>query len=79
MNHLTSLFTDKIYFTIESIANYLNSLNQFMVKSDDENLEKLLKDPKDQVKFQKAIDEIMKDNDKIKELKLNGKNIKISI
>lgn len=78
MNQITA-FTDKIYFTLESILNNFNSINHLLVKSDDENLEKLLEDPKDKVKFQKAIDELMKDSEKIKEINLNGKNIKISI
>jgi len=77
MNNLFDLPT-KMFVVFKLIYNQVKTINDLMIKSDDENLEKLLERPEDKVKFQKAIDEVMKDSIS-KDITLNGKNITISI
>ncbi len=76
----------KLFNLIESynnalvyIANYLKSLDNYVVKSDEENVEKLLRNSNDRIEFEKTIDEMIKNNIKTKDVTLNNKNIKISI
>ncbi|WP_163408662.1 hypothetical protein [Flavobacterium ajazii] len=77
MNNLFDLPT-KMFFVFKLLYDQVKTINDLMIKSDDENLEKLLEKPEDKVKFQKAIDEVMKDSTS-KDITLNGKNITISI
>lgn len=77
MNNLFDLPT-KMFFVLKLLYDQVKTINDLMIKSDDENLEKLLERPEDKVKFQKAIDEVMKDSIS-KDITLNGKNITISI
>ncbi len=78
MNQIAFL-TDKMFYTFESILNSIYSINRFIIKSDDENLNELFDDPRDKVKFQKAVDELLKHNEDTKMITINGKSIKISI
>jgi hypothetical protein len=71
-------FQNKMFLAFKLIYNQVKTINDLMIKSDDENLEKLLERPEDKVKFQKAVDEVMKDSVS-KNVVLNGKNITISI
>ncbi len=77
---MTNIFDlpTKMFFVLKLIFNQVKTINELIIKSDDENLEKLLERPEDKVKFQKAIDEVMKDSIS-KDVTLNGKNITISI
>lgn len=75
---LLNNISNKLFLTIGVFIDQFRSLNDHMVKSDDENLEKLLKNPEDRVKFQRAIDEVTTKTPS-KEINLNGKNITISI
>lgn len=77
MNTIFDLPT-KMFFVFKLIYNQVRTINDLIIKSDDENLEKLLEHPEDKVKFQKAIDEVMKDSSS-KDITLNGKKITISI
>jgi hypothetical protein len=74
-----SLLLDKFFFTIGLIYNSFQSLNPLIVKSDEENLNNLLKNPKDKVTFEKTVDELLKNNGGSKEILINGKMITISI
>jgi hypothetical protein len=74
-----SLLSDKFFFTIELIYNSFQSINPLIVKSDEENLNNLLKNPKDKVTFEKTVDELLKNNGGSKEILINGKMITISI
>lgn len=65
--------------TVILITRHFKSLDDFVIKSDEENIDILLKNPKDKVKFQHAIDELLKDNQKSKTLEINDKQITISI
>lgn len=65
--------------TVILITRHFKSLDDFVIKSDEENIDILLKNPKDKVKFQHAIDDLLKDNQKSKTLELNDKQITISI
>lgn len=77
MNYFLDL-QNKVFLIFKLIYNQVETINDLMMKSDDENLEKLLKRPEDKAKFQKTIDEVMKDSIS-KDIILNGKNITISI
>lgn len=76
MNSYTD-FSNKILLALKLIFNQIKSINDLMVKTDDENLEKLLEKPEDKVKFQKAIDNVLKDSVS-QDIILNGKNVTIS-
>jgi hypothetical protein len=65
--------------TVILITRHFKSLDDFVIKSDEENIDILLKNPKDKVKFQHAIDDLLKDNQKSKTLEINDKQITISI
>lgn len=71
--------TSKLFLPLESILNYITNFNSLLTKSDDENLNILLENPQDKVKFQKAIDELLKNSNSPREVILNGKKIKLSI
>jgi hypothetical protein len=74
-----SLLSDKFFFTIRLIYNSFQSINPLIVKSDEENLNNLLKNPKDKVTFEKTVDELLKNNGGSKDILINGKMITISI
>lgn len=61
------------------ILNHLKSINNYVIKSDDENIEFLLENDTDKVKFQNAIDQLLKDNEKSRKVNIKNKNITISI
>ncbi|MBQ0907498.1 hypothetical protein KBJ98_02150 [Flavobacterium sp. F-328] len=60
------------------MINEFRSINDLIVKSNDENLESLLQKPEDKLKFQKAVDEVIKESS-TKDITLNGRNITISV
>jgi len=61
------------------ILKHLKSINNYVVKSDDENIEFLLENETDKVKFQNAVDQLLKDNKRSREVNIKNKNITISI
>lgn len=70
-------FSNIILSVIKLIVVKAKSVEELMVQTDDENLEKLLENPVDKVKFQKAIDHISRDLGS-QEIILNGKSVTIS-
>jgi hypothetical protein len=76
MNSFNS-FTNIILAVFKLIVIKAKSVEELMVRTDDENLEKLLKTPADKVRFQKAIDHLSRDLNS-QEIILNGKNVTIS-
>jgi hypothetical protein len=76
MNPFNS-FTKIIIAVFKLIVTKVKLVEDLMVRTDDENLEKLLKTPADKVKFQKAIDHISRDLNS-QEIILNGKHVTIS-
>ena len=70
-------FSTKITLVLKLIFNQVKSINDLMINSNDENLEKLLEKPEDKVKFQKAVDTVLKDSVS-QDVILNGKNVTIS-
>ena len=60
------------------IFKEFSSIDNLTVKSNDENLETLLGKPEDKLKFEKAVDEVIKESSR-KDININGKNITISI
>ena len=70
----------KIETTIRIIVDQLLSINKYIVKSDEENLNELLKTDDDKRIFRDTIDELQKnDSVKSKTVLINSKNITISI
>lgn len=63
---------------IRLIFKEFRSIDNLIVKSNDENLESLLQKPEDKLKFQKAVDEVIKKSS-TKDININGRNITISI
>lgn len=76
MNSFNS-FSNIILSVIKLIVANLKSVEDVMVQTDDENLDKLLEKPSDRFKFQKAIDDVSKDLGS-QDIILNGKNVTIS-
>ncbi len=76
---LLNNIVSSICSTVILITRHFKSLDDFVIKSDEENIDILLKNPKDKVKFQHAIDELLKDNQKSKTIEINDKQITISI
>lgn len=77
MNNLLE-FPSKLTSVYRLVFNQFQLINDLIVKTDDENLEKLLQKPEDKVKFQKAMDEVI-NGSSTKDITINGKNITISI
>lgn len=75
---ILSSITKVVSLTFNIFFNQLKSVNNLMVKSNDENLEQLLESPEDKAKFQRAVDEISKKSTST-EVILNGRNVTISI
>lgn len=70
----------KIGTTIRIIIEQLLSINKYIVKSDEENLNELLKTEDDKRKFRDAIDELQNNESvKSKTVYINKRNITISI
>lgn len=78
MKTITDLL-DKFNNTILFIVNHFKGIDNYIIKSDEENINNLLKNSKDKIEFEKAVDEILKNNIDSKEININGKNITISI
>lgn len=75
-----SKILDKVGFPLEVILANFKLLDNFWVKSNEENLEYLLENESDKVKFQQAVDQLLKDNNKgTKEINIKSRTIKISI
>lgn len=71
-------FSGKLSSVFRLIFNEFRSIDNLIVKSNEENLESLLEKPEDKLKFQKAVDEVIKESS-TKDITINGKNITISI
>ena len=71
-------FSGTLSSVFKLIFNEFRSIDNLIVKSNDENLESLLEKPEDKLKFQKAVDEVIKESS-TKDITINGKNITISI
>lgn len=68
-----------IGFTFNLALKHFKLINNYIVKSDEENIELLLENEKDKVKFQQAIDEMFKEGRQSAEVEINNKNITISM
>jgi len=64
---------------MKSIVEHFKRIDNYIVKTDEENINELLKDSKDKIEFEKAVDDLLKSDKKSKEIYINGKNILISI
>lgn len=65
--------------TFDIILKHFKSVDNYIVKSDDENIELLLKNEEDKAKFQNEIDKLVRENSKSREIVINNKSITISI
>ena len=63
----------------DSYITHLFSIDDFMIKSDEEQIDELLKNPSDRVLFNKTIDELQRSPIKSKTIILDNKQITISI
>lgn len=57
----------------------LRSIDKFIVKSDEQDIENLLRDDSDKIKFQKTVDKMIRENRKTDTVHINHRDIKISI
>ncbi len=71
-------FTGTFSSFFRLIFKEFRSIDNLIVKSNDENLESLLEKPEDKLKFEKAVDEVIKGSS-TKDININGRNITISI
>lgn len=78
MERLSS-FLNLIGNRFDIVFSHIKSIDNYFVKTDEENIEKLLEDPIDRIKFEETVDELMKENKKSKEVKLKDKKVTISI
>lgn len=72
-------FLNILNLPFDLILKHFKSINNYVVKSNDENIEMLLENDTDKVKFQHAIDQLLKDNGKSREVNIKNKNVTISI
>lgn len=64
----------------KSILIHLKSLDKYIIKDNDETLDILLQKDADKVKFQNAVEDLLKDNNKEpRTVNLNSRTITISI
>lgn len=61
------------------IFNHFKTIDNYVVKSDEENIDLLLKNDRDKNEFEKTIDEMLREGKRSKDITLNNKNITISI
>lgn len=61
------------------ILKKLKEIDNYIVKSDDEEIDKLLKNDQDKLTFQMAVDDLLRNNKKTKDIKINKKTVTISI
>lgn len=79
LNVAFSKFLNNIEVTFNIIIKHLKTVDDYVVKSDEESIEKLLKTDEDKAKFRNEIDNLIKNNTKTKNIRINNKNITISI
>ena len=79
LNVTFSKFLNNIEVTFKIIIKHLKTVDDYVVKSDDESIEKLLKTDEDKAKFRNEIDNLIRNNTKSKNIRINNKNITISI
>ncbi|WP_449399909.1 hypothetical protein [Chryseobacterium wanjuense] len=65
--------------TLNVISNHIMSINKFIVKSDEEDLEMLLKNDDDRIAFQKKVDNMLRENKKSDTVKINDRIVTISL
>lgn len=65
--------------TLNAISNHIMSINKFIVKSDEEDLEMLLKNDDDRIAFQKKVDNMLRENKKSDTVKINDRIVTISL
>ena len=65
--------------TFDIILKHFKSVDNYIVKSDEEHIELLLKNEEDKAKFQHEIDKLVRENSKSREIIINDKSITISI
>ncbi|KUY29789.1 hypothetical protein [Elizabethkingia ursingii] len=65
--------------TVVLMLKHFISINEYVVKTDEENIEDLLKTDEDKATFQKAIDELVRGDMKSRQVSINNKEITISI
>ncbi len=65
--------------TFSLILKHLRTIDNYVVKSDDENIEMLLENDSDKVKFQNAIDRLISENAKSEQIEIKNRKITISI
>lgn len=63
----------------DSYIIHLFSIDDFMIKSDEEQIDELLKNPSDRILFNKTIDELQRSTIKSKTIILNNKQITINL
>ena len=68
-----------INLSFNFVLSYFASINDYIVKSDDEDIENLLERNIDKVKFQNAIDELLKENKTTKQITIKNRSVTISI
>jgi hypothetical protein len=61
------------------VYNHILSIDDYVVKSDEENIEKLLENPRDRIRFEETVDELLKENKKSKKVEIKDKEVTISI
>ena len=67
------------YTTFRRIINHFRSVDNYMLKSDEESIEILLKTDVDKAKFQTEIDKLVNEDSKSREVFINNRKITISI
>lgn len=64
---------------IRNLFHELCSIDKFIVRSDEQDVENLLKNDSDKIKFQKTVDKMIRENKKTDTVRINHRDIKISI
>lgn len=61
------------------IYRHLKSIDKYVIKSDDEDVEHLLIDQANKMKFQQEVDQLIRENNSTRSFKVGNKDITISI
>lgn len=69
---------ESLWSIILFVAGRIKSIDNLMVKSDEENLEKALENPKERLEFHKKVEEVLNQSTP-KKMTLNGRDVTISV
>ena len=68
-----------IWTVLHLLVKHFKSIKNYVMKTEEEEIESLLKTEEDKIKFQNTIDSMLRNNIKTKKININNKEIEIMI